>query len=196
MTRLTHTEYAGALLFSGGTVLFLAMMVAEALYPGYSIADNYISDLGVGSTAPVFNTAIVIYGACIIAAAYLLRRDGMVPMPTPALFVLGLSGAGAACVGIFPETLGAPHVISAGVAFVGGAVAALVLSRSVSVPFRWFSALMGCIALAGLVLHLSHTYIGIGPGGTERLVAYPLMLWSAGLGGYLMAQAGGGRKGG
>ena len=54
-------------------------------------------------------------------------------------------------------------------------------------PFCWFSMLLGCIAIAGLLLHLSHIYIGIGPGGTERLIAFPLMLWSAGFGGWLMA---------
>jgi len=188
MNRPQKTVYAGALLFSGSTLLILAMMVAEALYPKYSTADNYISDLGVGSTAAVFNTAIIVYGACILAAAFLLRKDGTIP--APALFVLGLSGSGAACVGLFPETLGIPHYISAGAAFIGGAVAALLLSRSVHGPFRYLSALLGCVALAGLVLHISHMYIGLGPGGTERLIAYPLMLWSAGFGGYLMAQAG------
>lgn len=185
MTRLPSTAFAGALLFTGATVLFLAMMAAEALWPGYSIADNYISDLGVGRTAPLFNTPMIVYGSCVAAAAYLLHRDG--GMPSCATVILGISGAGAACVGIFPETLGLPHYVSAGAAFISGAVAALLLSRLLSRPFCWLSALLGCIALAGLLLHVSHYYIGIGPGGTERLIAYPLMLWSAGFGGYLMA---------
>jgi len=189
MTRLPRTTIAGALLFTGSTVLFLAMMAAEALYPGYSIADNYISDLGVGITAPLFNTAIVVYGACIIATAYLLHRKGGMPVTVTA--ILGISGVGAVGVGIFPETLGLPHYVSAGTAFIGGAAAALILSRSISRPFCWFSILLGCIAIVGLLLHLSHTYIGIGPGGTERLIAYPLMLWSAGFGGWLMAMPAG-----
>ncbi len=185
MTRHPCTDSAGALLMAGATVLSLAMMAAEALYPGYSIADNFISDLGVGSTAPLFNTAIILYGTCVATAAYLLHRNG--GMPILATLILGISGAGAVCVGIFPETLGLPHYVSAGAAFIGGAAAALILSRSISRPFCWFSMLLGCIAIAGLLLHLSHTYIGIGPGGTERLIAVPLMLWSAGFGGWLMA---------
>jgi len=188
MTRTTRTVYAGAFLFSGSTMLVLAMMIAEARYPGYSIAQNYISDLGVGSTAPVFNTAIILYGVCVIAASFLLRRGGTIP--APALFVLGLSGAGAAGVGVFPETFPAPHYLASATAFLGGAVAVLLIVRSLHGPFRYLSALLGCLALIALLFFVSGEYAGIGPGGMERLVAYPLILCSAGFGCWLMAHDG------
>ena len=38
---------AGALLFVGGLQFTLGMIVAEAVYPNYSVSRNYISDLGV-----------------------------------------------------------------------------------------------------------------------------------------------------
>ena len=183
----TDTVYAGALLFSGSTILILAMMIAEAIYPGYSIAQNYISDLGVGSTAPIFNTAIILYGAGVIAAVYLLHRDCTIP--SPALIVLGLSGAGAAGVWFFPETFPAPHYVASATAFLGGGVAVLLIARSLRGPFRYLSALLGCLALIALMFFALDQHAGIGPGGMERLVAYPLILCSAGFGCWLMAQA-------
>jgi hypothetical membrane protein len=40
-----HRKVAGALVFIGGSQFVLGMLVAEALYLGYSISQNYISDL-------------------------------------------------------------------------------------------------------------------------------------------------------
>jgi len=38
---------AGALLFAGCAMFLLSMLTGEMLYPGYSTANNTISDLGV-----------------------------------------------------------------------------------------------------------------------------------------------------
>jgi hypothetical protein len=41
--------------------------------------------------------------------------------------------------------------------------------------------------LVATVLYGSHVYLGLGAGGMERMVVYPVLLWSIGFGGYLMA---------
>ena len=44
----------GAMLF-GAAQFLLCLAAAEALFPGYSVSKNAISDLGVGITAPLFS---------------------------------------------------------------------------------------------------------------------------------------------
>lgn len=97
---------AGLLCFVGASQFLIIMLICEALYPGYSVSENMISDLGVGSTAAFFNSSIIILGGTTLASLL--------------LFVLG-------------------------------------------------------------------SYLGLGPGGMERMVVYPVILWGVGFGGYLMA---------
>jgi hypothetical membrane protein len=49
---------SGALFFIAATQFVLCLIIAEALYPGYSVSNNYISDLGVGPSAIVFNASV------------------------------------------------------------------------------------------------------------------------------------------
>ena len=72
--KLTDRSKAGALFFFGAVQFIIALMVAEALYPAYSISGNWISDLGVGSTAWIFNSSVFLFGACVITASYLFFR--------------------------------------------------------------------------------------------------------------------------
>ncbi len=44
--KLNYGKISGALLFVGSAQFVIALTVAEALYPAYSISQNYISDLG------------------------------------------------------------------------------------------------------------------------------------------------------
>jgi hypothetical membrane protein len=44
-----RVNIAGLLVIIGVIEFLLAMLVTEALYPGYSISMNYVSDLGVGA---------------------------------------------------------------------------------------------------------------------------------------------------
>lgn len=49
---------AGILFFVAVTQFILGLTMAEALYLGYSISENYVSDLGVGPSAIVFNSSV------------------------------------------------------------------------------------------------------------------------------------------
>ena len=114
----TSMKISGLVLFAGAAQFFLLVLIAEALYPHYSVANNYISDLGVGSTAYIFNTSIVLLGiAIIISAAFLLKFS------KPLRIVLILAGIGAMGVGIFPETTGAIHLYSSLLVFFMASIA-------------------------------------------------------------------------
>jgi len=44
------------------------------------------------------------------------------------------------------------------------------------------------VTLLALVLYASSTYLGLGEGGMERMIAYPALIWIAGFGAYLMGR--------
>lgn len=180
--RVNNRSLLGALLFVGAAQFILVMTVAEALYPGYNMATNYISDLGVGSTALLFNTSAVLFGVMALLGAAFGRRS----LGSPLMLTLALTGAGAVGVGLFPETTGAPHQICALISFFFGAVSAIISYRITRRPLSYFSVVLGVIALAALVLYFSHYDLGIGRGGMERMIAYPSLVWVLGFGGFMM----------
>jgi len=174
----------GMILILGSVQYIIALIIAEALYPGYSIADNFISDLGVGQTALIFNISIILFGIIVIIASFILYRNSH---NLPFGILLFLSGAGAAMVGLFPLYWGIVHDISAATAFIAGGLAALISYRHTESPFCWISIILGAISLGSLVFFISELYMGIGPGGMERMIVYPIVLWLICYGGYLAA---------
>lgn len=179
----TNKTLAGALIFIGTACFLVGIIVSEALYPGYLVT-SMISDLGVGSTAAIYNSAIFGFGILLIASAYLLHKTG-----TKLGFgiLLALTGIGAAGVGIFPENIGVPHSICAITVFICGGLCAILASRIFSAPWSWFSPVLGVITLVAVVLLGAKIYLGLSAGGMERMIAYPLLIWALGTGAYLMA---------
>lgn len=188
---------AGALLFSGMVVFILGLNVAEELYPGYSVSMNYISDLGAtcrGSdcqifqpSAMIFNASVFIAGLFAVIASCLLWLELRTRL-FPGL--LALAGTGAMGVGLFPEYHIYLHYASASLAFVFGGIATIAASTVEKSIMRPFSFLLGTITLVAIVLLVSHNYLGLGPGGMERMILYPFALWALGFGGYLMQPCG------
>lgn len=178
----TNKTRAGALIVIGSAWFLMGIIVAEALYPGYHVT-QMISDLGVGSTATIFNSAIFGFGLLLIAAAYLLYKAGI-----KLLFVipLTLTGLAAAGVGIFPENIVIPHTICAITVFIIGGLCAILSSRVFSAPWSWFSPALGIITLVAVVLLGAKIYLGLSSGGMERIIVYPLLIWALGTGAYLM----------
>jgi hypothetical membrane protein len=180
---LTHKTRAGALIFIGTAWFLMGIIVAEALYPGYHVT-QMISDLGVGSTAIIYNSAIFGFGILLIASAYLLHKAGTNRW---FLILLALTGLGTAGVGIFPETIIIPHSICAITVFICGGLCAIVGYRIFPVPWSWFSPVLGIITLVAIVLLGAKIYLGLSAGGMERIIAYPLIIWAIGTGAFLMA---------
>jgi hypothetical membrane protein len=174
----------GSLIFMGSGLFLLGMIIAEARYPGYSISANKISDLGVGPTAIIFNSAAILDGLAVAASLLLIRRHISSRI---FLILLGLSGIGILGVGLFPETTAYHiHDVFAAIAFIFGGFSAVYSSRLLLTPFRYLSAYLGGLSTAALLLYIIGYHLGLGPGGMERLVVYPIIIWSMGFGGALM----------
>lgn len=200
-TRLT--SIAGALLFLAGAGAFMGIITAESLYPGdYTTGGSMISDLGgteppnsivLQPSAAIFDATMVVTGILLIAGCACLYA---VHWPRSLTIPLALFGIGAAGVGIFPGNTGAPHDLFAQLTFISGGVAAILSYRSLVGPLRYIAAALGAVALinlgAYLVLQEAWFVAGLGLGGLERWIAYPVVLWLMGLGGYLMRRRDGG----
>jgi hypothetical membrane protein len=188
----SNGKVAGALIIIGVTQFVLGLFVSEALYAGYSISDNYISDLGVGSSSMIFNSSVFLLGLLLVIGAYFLQRAFDFKILT-ALIVL--TAVGAMGVGIFTEDFGAIHSVVSLIAFLFSGLSAIfsvICSyvhkfNLVKMPFSVITVILGLITLGALVLFVGKIYLGLGAGGMERMIVYPVLMWAAGFGGYLTA---------
>lgn len=188
---------SGLFLFLAGSILLMGIITAEIFYPsGYTTAQSEISDLGATRPLPIsvsyqpsssiFNTTMIVGGLLIIAASYLLFRTGKkwYLVLFPLLLGIGILG-----VGIFPGNNAFFHPLFALLTFISGGLAAIASSRMTRAPFGYLLAALGIVSL--VFLFLSSFFIPVlGDGGTERFVAYPLILWMVGCGGYLVGNEG------
>jgi hypothetical membrane protein len=176
-------KVAGVLLFVGSVQCLLGLVIAESLYSGYSVSENYISDLGVGTTALIFNSSVFLLGVTAVAGAYFIQRA----FDSRLLFVVfTLTGVGAMGVGLFPENFGVIHVIASLITFLFGGLSAIMSYKLQKPPLSYISVLLGALSLVALALFGSSTYLGLGKGGMERMIAYPTLLWVVGFSSYLM----------
>lgn len=180
-------KMAGALLFFGSVQFLLFLVITEALYPGYSVAENYISDLGVGTTAFLFNTSVFVLGVFILAGTYYVHQTFGFKLFS---ILLVITGIGAMGVGLFPEDAGIIHGVFSLITFLFGGISAIVSYKVQESPLSYFSALLGVLSLVSLALFASSTFLGLGPGGMERMIAHPALLWGVGFGGSLMGYSG------
>ncbi|MEM1565533.1 MAG: DUF998 domain-containing protein [Candidatus Bathyarchaeia archaeon] len=180
-------KVAGALIFVGAVQFILGMLVAECIYPNYSIANNYISDLGKldAVSAPIFNTSVFLLGLLVTISAYFLRdfvRNKVF------LSFLVLCGVGAMGVGTFPEDFGILHTTVSLIAFLFGALSAIASYKYQKPPLSYFAVILGLTSLVALALFATKVYLGLGKGGMERMIAYPVMLWAIAFGGHLIKE--------
>ncbi|MEK6810614.1 MAG: DUF998 domain-containing protein, partial [Candidatus Thermoplasmatota archaeon] len=110
---LDERKWAGMLIFLAGAQFSVFLVIAEAIYPGYSVSGNFISDLGVGPAANVFNGSVILLGLLAFGAVYVGRRlfDRVL------LILLFLTGIGAVGVGVFTEAFGGVHTVVSFIAF-------------------------------------------------------------------------------
>jgi hypothetical membrane protein len=184
---MANIRSPGLWLFMGALEMLLLEHLAEFLYPRYSVSEMYISDLAVGPAVPsaVFTAGVILFGLMALIASYLLRER--FPRSLIRLFI-GLSGVGAVGVGIFNEN-GIPlvHGLFAVVAFFFGNLAAVWSYRLVRPPFSILSVILGMIGISALILTAGRIDLGLGPGGMERMIFYPAMLWVLAFGAWLMS---------
>jgi hypothetical membrane protein len=181
-----NKKVAGFLLLVGALQFVLGMIISEALYPGYSTSNNYISDLGVGPSALIFNSSIILLGVLIAAGAYFVQRAFNSKLFS---ILLTVTGIGAMGVGIFTEDFGVAHAIFSLITFLFAGISIIVSFKFERPPLSYLSIILGAASLVSLALFGSGVYLGLGKGGMERMIAYPVLLGAISLGGYFIGDS-------
>lgn len=184
----------GAIFWIGSFQYFAAQIVAALDWSKpYSVAYNTISDLGNTACAPYrggyvcsplhgwMNASFIVLGVSMIVGSILLGRSFYKNrLSTLGFSFMGIAGLGTALVGLFPEnTISQLHVLGATLPFLIGNLALIILGLTVAMPraLRFYTVISGLVALSALGLFVSHTYLGLGIGGMERITAYPQTIW-------------------
>jgi hypothetical membrane protein len=81
------------------------------------------------------------------------------------------------------------HPIVSLITFVFAGLSAIVSYRLQKAPLSYFSILLGAMTLGALALYGSDVFLGLGPGGMERMIAYPALIWATGFAAHLIASA-------
>lgn len=172
-------KIAGSIIAIAAIEIVLFVLIAQHLYPNYSLNNNYISDLGVGSTAIIFNSAIQLFGIILILGSYYLYKSGRKYQ------ALGftITALGAIGVGTFPETTGSPHIISAFITFGSIAIIALCFGRVFKRPLSYYSVAAGLLGIVVLTISVMNmtgfsVNLGLGKGGVEEILFYNEILWA------------------
>ncbi|TET26547.1 MAG: DUF998 domain-containing protein [Candidatus Bathyarchaeum sp.] len=180
----SDSKIAGLLLGIGSVLCVLGIITAEALYPGYSTSENYISDLGVGPSALIFNSSVFLLGVLAVSGVYFIQKAFSFKFFS---VLAAIAGIGAMGVGLFPEDAGMIHVVFSLLTFLFAGISAIASYRLEKPPLSYLSIILGTMSLAALVLFASGIYLGLGKGGMERMIAYPALLWMVGFSGHLMS---------
>ena len=191
---LAALRFAGAAFLALGGVFVTVTMLAASMAPAYDFNRAAISDLGViPETAALFNGALVVIGLLNATGGYLVYRAGAPVWLVP---IFGLAGVGAIGAGLVPLDRGGAHSLFALLAFVLVNVEAIAVARVLQGPMRWLAVAAGLTGLIYTGVMIAGdagnpaVFGAIGHGGSERMIAYPVMLWLIALGGYLLASPG------
>lgn len=190
-------KYAGIFLIIGTIQYLLAVNISQALFAGYHVGINSLSDLGgsipmVEPAAIIFNISNILLGIFILAAVYLILKSGGCRLFSACLTLFGVAMI---FLSIFPEYTHSTHVFFALIAFFSGSLALIFSYRlGINIPMTIISMVLGFTALITI---LSIFFVGVGPsnplnilgkGGAERLIIYPIILYLTALGGYLTSR--------
>jgi len=197
----SREKVAGMLFFIAATQFVLGLAIAEALYPGYSMSDNYISDLGIGPSAVIFNSSAFLLGLLLLIGTYFLRYASNFKTANMLLFLMAIGAMG---IGVFTKHYRTAHGAVATMAFFFAGLSAITSSKVLKKPLSVTSIILGMMTLGALALfsigmvtsgsltsdiaYNSNFYLGLGPGGMEHMIIYPAGLWLAGFSWHLLTQ--------
>ena len=108
-----------------------------------------------------------------------------------------MTGIGAAGLGIFNENLGDAHIFVVRMFWVFAVPTVIMSYKFQKKPLSYVSVILGLITLAAVILFLSEVYIqtpvdlylGLGRGGMQRIIQYPIFLWILGFGAQLIGES-------
>lgn len=188
----------GAILILGVLQFIAGMVIAQLGFPGYSLKDNYISDLG-GPQSPlawVFNDSIRVLGLLGILGVILIRTAFQDKATAKiGLGLLVLAEIGAFLVGTFPETSpelnGNIHSVVSALTFISAGFGLLILALGMFRDTRWegyrgYTFLSGVVTLVATALFQQGLDGPLGVGGMERLIVAPVLLWAILIGIHLL----------
>jgi hypothetical membrane protein len=203
LQRLAYSreKVAGVLFFVAAAQFLIGITVAEALYPGFSVSANYISDLGIGPSAVIFNSSVFLLGVLLLVGTYFLRHISEFKTVNTMLFLMAVGAMG---VGIFTKNFRTAHGAVATMAFFFAGLSAISSFKALKKPLSLMSIILGAVTLGALALfsggmvtsgsltsdiaYDSSFYLGLGPGGMEHLILYPALIWLAGFSWHLITQ--------
>jgi len=184
-------NFASVLLYMAGALIIMGIITGEVYYPsGYTTRLSQISDLGATvppnsvitqPSATIFNFTMIITGSMILLATFFLQK---VFKKWLFSIMLGLLGFGILGVGIFPGNVTPWHGLFSMLTFNIGAIAAIVSFKIVKTPLRYVFMVSGLVTLI-FFWGASYFIPLLGAGGTERWVAYPVVFYLMGMGGYV-----------
>ena len=197
-----NSRIAGVLFLMASAQFMLGLVIAEASYSDYSVADNYISDLGVGPSSMVFNSSAFLFGVLSLIGAYFLPRTVDFMRLTVLLILMAIGAMG---VGIFTSAFTTIHGVVSLMAFGFGGLSAIASFKVSKLPLSAISVILGVVTLGALALFagglvttgsltssdppVSEFFLGIGPGGMERIILYPALIWLNLFSGHLIASS-------
>ena len=203
--RPVPTEIAGALLWFSSLLWFFAQFAAASAWrTPYSLARNYVSDLGatscghfpIGSTMEVcsplhavMNTSFVTWGAVWFVGGLLFAAAPSLSRAARTGYVLiGVGGIGTAVVGFVPENV--DFTVHSGAALLQTCAAAAGLAvlavRALRHGHRlagWLTTLVAVASVVGIVAtgaaEGTGAFLGVDLGIWERISLWPLPIWLA-----------------
>jgi hypothetical membrane protein len=196
LTRQFDTRtMSGSFFLIGGIQWFLGILAAESWYDGYSSRIDYVSDLGTGPTAIIYNLSVFMLGAFIVIGTFFLykaQKRRLLPI------LLTICGIGAMGVGIFHANLQPMHSVFTLLAILFGSFAAIGSYTYQTKPMSILSAVLGLMSFIlamvfipylGLPAGSTETFLGMAKGSLERWAINPILAWIISFGGYLMGTA-------
>jgi hypothetical membrane protein len=199
--KYSREKVAGTLFFIAAAQFVLGLTISEASYHGFSLSANYISDLGIGPSALIFNSSAFLLGLLLLIGTCFLRH---IPDFKSFNIMLLLMAIGAMGIGIFTKNYRTVHGAVASMAFFFAGLTAISSSKVLKKPLSLMSIILGVMTLAALALfsigmvtsgsltsdtaYDSNFYLGLGPGGMEHMIIYPIGMWLAGFSWHLITQ--------
>jgi hypothetical membrane protein len=194
-------KVAGTLFFIAATQFVLGLTIAEALYSGYNMSGNYISDLGIGPSSVIFNSSVFLLGLLLLVGTYFLRHIPDFKIVNTMLLLMAIGAMG---VGVFTKNYRTIHGAVATMAFFFSGLSAISSFKVLKKPLSIISTMLGAITLAALALfsigmftsgsltsdiaYDSNFYMGLGPGGMEHMIVFPALMWLAVFSGHLLSR--------